>query len=350
MRRVPLSMLTPDMILGRPVYHFNNLVLKTGTRNLGRYQKSLERIGITALYIIDEAGEEIEIADTIKEETRIKCRSVLYETFFDLNRQGHLELEPLADSIDGLLEEILENPIVSISLSCIGSSDDSTFTHSVNTTVYSLMLGKELQYSYSMMKKLAMGTILHDVGKTLLDQSILYKKGKLTSEEFQHIKLHPQLGYEILKEDVTLTELSRIIALQHHERLDGSGYPLGLKGDELHEVVRIAAIADVYDAVTSQRCYHKKRSNLEGIQILVGDAYDKLDAKLLEIFVKKIVVYPNGTMVKLSDGTFGVIKKQNPLMPYSPVVQILAQEGEKTIRVGEVDLSQNSKITIIEAM
>lgn len=350
MRKIALALLTPDMVLAKPVYHLNNILLKEGTGQLDRYISSLSRLGISHLYVTDRLSEDIIVEDTISQETRLRCKQVLFSTMSTLSVQGILETEPLSESADEILDEILKNADVLVSMNEIGTSDDSTFNHSINTAIYSLLVAKQLDYPRARAKKLAMGLLLHDIGKTMVDQKILYKPGKLTQEEYEYIKSHTVLGYDALKQNDSLTEISRIVALSHHERLDGSGYPNHLKGDELHEFVRIAAIVDIYDALTSERCYHRKKSIYEAVELLKEDAAGKLDPELLSLFVKSLAIYPNGTMVTLSDGTTGVVKAQNSDLPYRPVVRVIRDRLGKSTPLYEVDLSRDRGMRIQELM
>lgn len=349
MRKVSLRFLTPDMILAKPVYHIDQLMLKVGTGNLDRFIDSLERLGITHLYVTDKLSEDIVVEDAISQETRQHCKDVLFSTMRTLNGQGILETDALAESADEVMEEILRNPSVLVSMNEIGTADDSTFNHSINVAIYSIFMARQLDYPKARMKKLAMGLLLHDVGKTMLDQEILYKKGKFTQEEYEHVKSHTVLGYEALKQTDSLTELSRIVALSHHERLDGSGYPYGLKGDEIHEFARIASIVDIYDALISERCYHKKRSIYDAVKMMKDQAAGRLDPDLLALFIQCLAIYPNGTMVRLSDGTLGIVKCQNSHMPYRPVVRIVRDRLDKLTKPYDIDLSRDLYINIKEA-
>lgn len=170
--------------------------------------------------------------------------------------------EPELDEIvTALFDEIFQNKDILICLSQISTADDSTMVHSINTTIYSILIAIKSGLPTHELKELAEGALLHDLGKIILNESILLKSSALTQEEFNHIKLHPSLGYEALEKKHLLSDASRLVVLQHHERLDGSGYPDGLKGEEIHPYAQIVAISDVYDALTSERCYQMSLSN-----------------------------------------------------------------------------------------
>ena len=349
MRKVALELLKPDMVLAKPIYHLNSLLLKVGTSHLERFKTSLSKLGITHLYVTDRLSEDIIVEDTINQETRLHCKEVLFSTINALSNQGVLETERLSESTDEILDEILKNTSVLTSMNEIGTSDDSTFNHSINVAIYSMLVAKQLHYPRVRAKKLAMGLLLHDIGKTMVNQKILYKPGRLTKEEYEHVKTHTVLGYEVLKKNDSLTELSRIVALSHHERLDGSGYPNRIKGKEIHEFVRIAAVVDIYDALISERCYHKKKSIYEAVALLKDEAVGKLDAGLVSTIIKCIAIYPNGTMVKLTDGTAGIVKYQNPDMPYRPVVRVISDPLGRPVAPSAVNLATENGIRIQEA-
>jgi HD-GYP domain-containing protein (c-di-GMP phosphodiesterase class II) len=346
MRKVDLSKITPDMCLGKSIYHYNQLLLTAGIKDISRFSQNLLKLGITSVYVEDDIYEDIEIIDAVSEATRLKCKDALQNAIDHFRLQGSFDMCSISEATSSLIDEILSRPDVLISLNDIETTDDSTLVHSVNTTVFSLIIGQQLHFSELELKALAEGTILHDIGKTLVNPKILYKNGKLTSDEFNLVKRHTIAGYELLKTNPLLTELSRIISLQHHERLDGTGYPYGLNANEIHPFAKIVAVADMYDALTAERCYRKSLSNYQAYEILVKDSVFKLDASILSQFLKNIAVYPNGTLVKLSDGTKAIIKTQNPGVPLSPNVMVIETVNGKDVKLYDLDLSTTLNITI----
>ena len=208
------------MVLARPIYNEGCLILANGTANLERYIKSLNRLGINDIYIEDAISEGIDVPEAITAKTRNICKDTLRKTFKDFTKNGKLKIESIHTAIDLVIDEILQNEDILISLNDIGAADEYTYTHSVSTTVYALMLGQRLGYSKEMMNKLAMGTILHDIGKIYIDHEIMFKEGKLNDKEYEYVKKHTVLGYNALKSCKSLSELSRIISLTHHEHID----------------------------------------------------------------------------------------------------------------------------------
>jgi putative nucleotidyltransferase with HDIG domain len=348
MRLISTSQIKPNMVLARPIYNDGCLILAQGTNNLERYIRSLNRLGICEIYIEDAISEGIDVPDAITIKTRNKCKETISRTLKDFTKKGKLQVDNIESTIDLVIEEILENNDVLISLNDIGAADEYTYTHSVSTTVYALMIGKKLGYAKEMMKRLAMGSILHDIGKVYIDRDIMFKQGKLSDKEYEYVKKHTLLGYNALKSCGSLSELSRIIALTHHEYVDGTGYPRGLTGDELHQFSKIVTIADVYDALTSTRCYRPKWSNKQAMDMLMQSCGTKFDTDLVCRFLQLIAVYPNGTQVKLMDGRAGIVKEQNAGMPLRPIIRILEEaDGTKT-EMYDVDLMMELNVVIAE--
>lgn len=348
MRKVPIDKLTPTMRLGKPVRKGTLTLINAGTTNLDHYVRRLQQLGISHLYIEDAACEGIEVQDPITDNTRMKCKKTLETTFTRLRSNFSVDVNEVTDITESVLSEILGRPNMLVSLNEIGDMEDNTLDHSVNTTIFAICVARELGYDKSQMLDLAQGTLLHDIGKTSLDSNILFKPGKLTPEEFDHVKQHTLLGYGILSKNSRLSESSKRISLCHHERLDGSGYPNHLVGEEMSEYARIAAIVDVYEALTVDRCYHKAIAPSTAMEILMQEANSKLDFRLTSIFLKNIAVYPNGTMVLLSNGSYGIVKEQNHSMPLRPVVRTVEMKNGTAIPKDEIDLLNTLNITITE--
>ena len=349
MRLVSLSMLKPEMVLAKSIYHRDCLVLKEGTNDLERFVSSLRKLGIDYIYIEDYKSLGIEIPDAVSEETRQMCKQVFRQTMEEFAAKTVIDVQEVSTAINSIIDEILANPDVMVSLNDIGAADEYTFTHSVSTTVYSLIIGNKLGYSRKMLEKLAIGALLHDMGKVLLDPKIVNKKGTLDKEEFEHVKQHTVLGYEALKRCAKVTELSRIIALYHHERMDGKGYPSGIPAGELHEFIRIVAIADVFDALVSDRSFRRKWSSNQAVNYLVEHAETQFDLGLVSVLIKQIAIYPNGSMVKLSDYRVGIVKEQNKNFPLRPIVRIISDEWGRDVPNYEIDLMEILSVTIIES-
>lgn len=347
MRLVLTENLTPDMTLAKNVYKQGCVYLKAGQRNICRYDERLKDLGVDYVYVFDEASEDIDIPETVNEETRLRCQDALRNAFETIENNTPIDVNLFTSPVNALMEEIIYNKDVQVNLTDISSMDEYTFGHSVSTAVYSLLIGTELNLPKPELQELAMGAVLHDVGKVKLDPRILFKEGKLTDSEFESVKAHPRYSYEILRYCRNMTQKAKMIAFTHHERLDGSGYPQGLKGEKLSDFSRIAAIADVYDALSTNRCYRDKWPTNKVVDFLMKYAGTEFDEIMVAALIKKIAIYPNGSEVRLSDGTYGLVARQNAKMPFRPVVKVIRDKDGFWLPPYMVDMMKDLNITII---
>lgn len=349
MRLVSIDMLTPDMKLAFPVYFKEALVLNAGRDNIARYIQNMKNMGIRFVYVEDDASEGIEIPDVITSKSRNDCKQALKNVMSNYIATSSVKLTELSLVLDTVISDILKNRNVQLSLNDIGTVDEYTYLHSVNVAVYSLLMGEKLGYDKKNLDKLAIGAMLHDLGKTVLDPEIQFKQGPLTDEEYEVMKKHAEYSYEILSGESTLPEESKKIALMHHERLDGTGYPMGLKGDEISEFAQIVAIADVYDALISDRCYRLKWPASRAVDYLIEKSGTYFSPELVQLFIQRIAIYPNGSMVELSDGTKGIVRGQNRNVPMRPIIRVIYDKDGKEIKPYEINLMETLSITIIKS-
>ncbi len=185
--------------------------------------------------------------------------------------------------------------------------------YSVNTTVLSLIIGIGRNYSTDQLLELGMVVLMHDIGKLKVPEKILNKTDPLTKEEFEEIKKHAMYGYEMLRLNQDISLLSAHVALQHQEKYDGSGYPRGLKGKEIHEYARIATISDVYEALTSVRVYRGAMEPYKAYEFITVNSGSHFDPEFVKAFCKNVAVYPNGTGVVLSYGCAAMFQTKSCL-------------------------------------
>lgn len=349
MRLVSIEMLKPEMKIARAVYNQGALILPVGSTNVARYIPNLRNMGIEYVYVEDAKSEGIEIPDAIAERTRTSCKQVLQNTIEQFSITDKLETRELEGCVSSVISEILKTPDIQVSLNDIASADEYTYTHSVSTMVYALMIARKLNYSEQKMTVLGMGTLLHDIGKMLIEREIMFKEGQLTQQEYEYVKMHSLYGYQTLRRIASLPEQVRQIAYMHHERLDGSGYPQGLHGEELNQYIRIVSIADVYDALTTDRCYRKKWPANKAMDFLVEKSEKEFDPVLVGLFTQQLAVYPNGSLVRLSNRCFGIVSKQNKNMPLRPFVRVIQDPNGADVVPYELDLMRELSVTITES-
>ena len=250
------------------------------------------------------------------------------------------EIRPdiLLEQVDELLSNGRNGLHIIEMMNCVKQYDDITFAHCLNVGMLSNVIGKWLGKSTEELQILTLAGILHDIGKLMIPAEIIDKKGKLTEEEYTLVKTHPKHGYNILKNQ-NLDERVKNAALMHHERMDGSGYPMRLNKNSIENFAKIVSIADVYDAMTATRSYRKGMCPFKAISIMEEDGFQKYDAEYLLTFLQNTAEAYINMPVRMSDDTKGKIIKINPCWVSKPLV--LTEKGF-------VDLSENRELTIQE--
>ncbi|MEJ8547329.1 HD-GYP domain-containing protein [Brevibacillus borstelensis] len=223
--------------------------------------------------------------------------------------------------ITPLLQEVQDQPEFLLSLHRISRVDSYAYEHSIAVGLISYMIGRWIKIPEKEWMQVALAGTLLDIGKTRIDRRILQKPGKLTPEEFEEMKKHTVYGYQLIKASPGLSEGVALAALQHHEREDGSGYPLGLPGGKLHLYSKIVAVADVYHAMCSNRIYQKGKSSYVVAEQLLQDSFGKLDPHIVHTFVRRITDFAAGTVVELSDGTIGKVIFTDSKQPTRPMIE-----------------------------
>lgn len=265
MRLVSVNRLQAGMKLGKKIYNDEGLVLLAdGIELTDALIKRLARIDIGYIYIEDAITEDIVITGMLHDETRNQALKVIRSQFQDMSgasgiTKGFYHLDKkFSKMMDSILEDMssLEDPM--IMLADMHTADNYLYVHSLNVCLYTLVLGIAHGYSKEELRVIGLGSLLHDIGKTQIPVKIIQKPGMLSDEEFRHMQAHTEIGYRILKDEPNIPLLAAHCALQHHERIDGSGYPRGLTGSQIHEYAKWLGIADSYDAMTSNRIYKKR--------------------------------------------------------------------------------------------
>ncbi|MHB1167203.1 MAG: HD-GYP domain-containing protein [Carboxydocellales bacterium] len=343
MRALSVDNLKAGMKVGRTIYSANSKVLlSAGMVLTERYIERLRDLGIMSLYIADDQLGKIEVDDVISEQTRREALSVTREAMRTIRAGGHLDAKKVSQVINDMIDEILNNPNLVVSLVDIRAMNDYAFGHSVNVAVLSLIMGTALGYDQMSLKNLAIGALFHDVGKTFIPDEILRKASPYECEESNGIKQHTTLGFEVLRKFEGVSLFSAHVALQHHELVNGKGYPRGLKGEEVHEFARIVAIADVYDGLTTDIPGRPRYAPHHALEYIFLNAGTLFDPRLVKVFAGSIAFFPVGDMVLLNTGEKGVVVKGIKEMPTRPVVRVLVDSRGNPVKPPfDVDLSRH---------
>jgi putative nucleotidyltransferase with HDIG domain len=255
----------------------------------------------------------------------------------DLSRGKITEIQRINSILDSIYDSINDEYYIVKCLNELRATDQYLYNHCVNVSFYGMLLGKWLYLSKKEINDIIQAGLLHDIGKLKIPIEILNKKGKLDSQEFDEIKRHPIYGYNIVKDMPSIPDKIKEAILTHHERMDKSGYPLHKNGDDLSIYSKVIAIADVYDAITSERIYKKRQTPFEAFHILQNNLLGCFDIHMVNIFLGNLAACYVGSKVLLSNGEIGEIIYVPPHAITYPIIDTDS---------GYIDLFKNNNIKI----
>lgn len=355
MRLISTKVLQTGMIIGRTIWNeIGRPLLQNGVKVSDPIIKRLQELNVQYVYIDDSISKDIEIREPIPRALRQHAVDQITSSFREVkNLKGKdvtycldRQSKNFATIIDDLLNNIMMNKEILTVLSDAFLYDNYIYQHSLQVAVYSIVIAKEMKYNAVEIRQIGIGALLHDVGKMMIPQEILNKPGRLTDEEYEIMKQHTKYGFDVLRNLHTISLLSAHCAFQHHERLDGSGYPRGLLDFEIHPYAKIIAVADVFDAVTSNRVYRKKMLPSMGIEIIKEGSGTLYDEKVVNAFKRCVSYYPNGTVLLLSDGRRGIVFKQNKENTEKPWVRIFEENNEMLKATYEIFLAEEKDVSV----
>ncbi|MBM7623006.1 HD-GYP domain-containing protein [Sporohalobacter salinus] len=347
MRKVLTEDLEAGMKVAKPLYLSDGTVLlNAGVILKDSYIEQLKERNIPAVFIIDENLPEVEVPEVISDQTKLQATQTLRECMNDISLGTKLNARKVKKAVNDIVDEITSKNHVVVHLNDIRAYDDYTFGHSVNVTSLAILTGMSMGYNKLELRDLGVGALLHDIGKITVDEGILLKPDSLTDEEFAEIQKHTRRGYEIIRDTEGISSCSAHVAFQHHERMNGSGYPRGLQGDEILEFAQIAAVVDVYDAVTCDRVYRDAFAPHEALELLEDMMQAELNHEIVQIFFENVAIYPIGTLVELNNGEIGIVVDVNKEDLSSPVIRLIKEDDE----IEEIDLMHNEEIEIKEVI
>lgn len=282
---------------------------------------------------------------TVKEE--LQTAKKIYKDFStsvvdlvsDVQDNSAFDVEKVKVAVDPLVDSIMRNPDACMWLARLKNKDNYTYKHSMGASIWAVALGRQIGLPKVDLKSLAVGTMLCDVGKLKLPDGLLNKAGKLNKVEFMMVKSHVELGLEVLKGSKGMNNHIMDIVAYHHERFNGSGYPKKLKGVKIPVLARVAAIADCYDAMTSERPYATAISPSLAVRKLYEWRNQDFQSELVEEFIQAVGLYPAGTLVELSNGAVGIVVAESRTSRLKPRILLLLDSDKNTLdEIEELDL------------
>ncbi|HIW34869.1 MAG TPA: HD-GYP domain-containing protein [Candidatus Paenibacillus intestinavium] len=357
MRLLTIKQCKPGMRLAKKIFSEDGIVLLGEEMELTESLISrLESCHVQYVYIQDHRTGDIDHAPLISEDTfRIAVKEIRKNFSAMMTpASAHKAIKrpfiakPLKEMMGLIIDDLSTNKDAMIMLMNMGIVDHYLYQHSLNVCVYTSVLGMSHGYSRDEVINLGLGALLHDIGKTQISIDILKKPDSLTKAEYEEMKLHTTKGFELLKEEPNFSLSIAHCAFQHHERMDGSGYPRGLVNNEIMEHAKWIGIVDSYDAMTTSRIYSSPMLPHDAMERLYAGSGTLYEQWMLAHFRDKVVIYPIGISVKLSTGVSGIVSNYNSSYPHRPIVRVLTNEAGEDLNVPyEIDMSTHLSTMII---
>lgn len=344
MIRLPIKKLKQGMIIAQSIYNrAGGSYLVKGQPVAESYIRQLQKIGIPTVTVTstDTNFRVPPPEDIVQESTRINAIEKVYDTYNSVEESGSLDATSLQDVSEQIIFDVINRKENLVQLTDIRLHDTYTFAHSVNVAILSAMLGLLCHFPKRDLMVLTLGALLHDLGKINVTTDILTKKARLLPDEFEMIKGHPLAGADRIKSmaaSLPSAPTLALIAAQHHEHVDGGGYPNGLTGDKLHRYSKIVAIADVYDALTSERPYKKAYTPHIAYNIMMNVNKGQFDTNLLKLFFNNVSIYPVGTILRTIYG-YGIVSDCQFGHTERPTIIVFADHTLQRLEPKTIDLS-----------
>lgn len=360
MKRMHIDQVSPGDIIAKTIFQDNgNVLLGSGMELTDRYIHRLRNMGVDYVYIEDPLTEGVVPEEPISDATRneaVKEISATMNAFKNNDLSKGRIIAPnigknFRDIFGSIMTDLSSRENILVNLTSIHSLDSYLFQHSVNVAVLAGIIGLAKGLNRTQLEELGVGALLFDIGMTKMPEKIIKESGELTKAERALLETHPREGFEILRKYHDVSLVSAHCAYQHHERFDGSGYPRGLKGNDIHLYAQIVGLADMYDALVSPRPYRKRYRTSEAIEFLFAAGGTYFDHELIKLFCSHISIYPIATMLLLNTGQTVVVVENSELALHRPIVRVVKEADGSVPKIPyQFDLKNELHITILKEL
>jgi len=335
MQRLAIDCLRPEMVCAVNVAdHDGRLLIRADQPLQESHIDAMRELGYESAYVNLPGLLEFGPVDNfISRPLRAEAIGLMNQVYQEFVAKPEISPEPIRDLASRLVDEIILNRQRLFQFVDLRTSENYLTAHVVNVTVLAVLIGLKMEYTAAKLQEMAIGTLLMDVGEMLIPVEILKKRTRLTPEEMDRIKQHPENGMDGLRKKLnSLSATSRQVAYQHHESFDGKGYPRGCSGEAIHEYARIASVADMFDALASDRPFRHYYLPHEAAAILQALSGRLLDPGIIPLMLPRVAYYPLGSLVQVDSGEIGEVEALNAADPLRPQVRLLMDPWKKRIK------------------
>lgn len=355
MKQVDINKIIGYEILAKDICtESGTVIIPAGCILHKKYVTKLIELGITSIYIREEVGKEADFKekkDSIEEKIQHQCRKTVRTTLEKYSYCGNVELSELSKVADDIMNDILTEPEVIYNVSLIREQSDSVYAHCVNVAALSVLVALRMKLAKRRIRDIAVGALLHDLGIIFIPMKNFNTKFEdWTEEQRGEFKKHVIIGYSVVENEKWLSSAAKDIILSHHERVDGSGYPMRLRGDHMKIGTKIVAVCDFFDrSIYGNFAEKQKVHNV--IDYITSQAGMKFDFRVVDNFVASVAAYPIGANVLTNEGEIGMVIRQNPKVPTRPVIRMLFDEdGKQYPEKIEKDLTRELTLFICDIL
>ncbi|MEN6350385.1 MAG: HD-GYP domain-containing protein [Syntrophomonas sp.] len=351
MQRVMVDELESGMVIARTVIGSDGRALLMENTVLSQiYIERLCLLGLQSVYIKDGLTD-IDIPEVVSQQVRSAVSDTLSRSLKQFSSTRALDIRNLRKVVSLLLDEIISNHNTLIHVDDIRTHDDYLLLHSLNVAILSMMTGLTLGYDEGKLMDLGLGALLHDIGMIMIDPKTINKAGGLTPDECEEVKKHPEIGFNILRTSREIPTRVTHIAYQHHEKVDGTGYPRQLERKTILDYALITAVADTFDAVTADRPFRKGYTTTDALIILKKLVNTYFDPEIVAAFSSNIAMYPVGSLISLNTGHIAVVTSATKLNATRPQVYVVSDNKYNLIYPPfDIDLQKTNDVGIVKRL
>lgn len=348
LRKVSVKNIKGDEILAEDILtEYDTLLMSAGVVLKKEYIHRLIDLGITYIYVEDDYAKGIEKEDITEIVIKEQCQKSVQETLDKFTYSGSSELEVIREIAQEIIYDLLEDREIMFNVSGVRQKAESAYSHSVNVAALSVFIALRMKVNREKVREIGVGALLHDIGYSYVETDIKERHYEdFTEQEKKELKMHVVYGYTAVEKEGWLSGDAKEIILHHHEHIDGSGYPMHIKGDRIKLGSKIVAVCDVFDRLI-YGIYGEKMKVHEAMEYICANGGRLFDEEVTRVFNHVVAAYPNGTIVETNRNEIGIVYKQNKGYPTRPILRMLkSSQGKKYEDWVEQDLLRELSLFI----